>query len=420
MTSIKVHLNKYRPTKSGTYPLVFQILHHRRKRVISSPYRFPETNFDNKKEQVVNRRYKKMPSIHEANDYIMETVRHLQQVVDMLEQQHKDFSVSDIVELYKSNQDNSFLPTYTRKLIQTLKDENRTGTANVYQSTLNCILRFLGNDEGLSFEEINTRWLNLFICFLQKSGLKANTVTLYLRILRAIYNRAYKEGIAGASALSPFRGITLSSAKTAKRAIDKTAIQQISEINLKNRSNLELSRDLFLFSYFSRGMPFVDMAFLKKSDMIGDVIYYSRAKTGQPLRIKIVEPLRLLIEKYKNDGEYVLPILHSGSKSLYNQYRHRLKQHNRCLKDLSESLKLPGSLTSYVARHSWATIARKSGVPVAVISEALGHSSEKTTYAYLAALDPSVIDAANDSMSDFYQPLKEKQKAGIKHLKVYK
>jgi len=420
MTSIKVHLNKYRSTKSGTYPLVFQILHRRKKRVIYSPYRLPERSFDEQKGVAVNRRNKKALPIHEVNDYISETLHELQQVIDMLELQDKNFSVSEIVELFKSNQDNSFLLTYMHKLILTLKQEGRNGTANAYQSTLNCMLRFIGNDECLSFGEINVRWLNRFVSHLQKSGLKTNTVTFYLRILRAVYNKAYKEGVAGASYISPFKSLTISSAKTAKRAINKDTIQQMSEIKIENNYRLELSRNLFLFSYFSRGMPFVDMAFLKNTDICNDVIYYCRAKTGQPLRIKIVEPLRQIIKKYNNEGEYVLPILSSGSKSMYIQYRSSLKRYNRSLKELSDSLKLQVPLTSYVARHSWATIAKRSGIPVSVISEALGHSSEKTTYTYLAALDPSVIDAANDSISDFYLPLRKGQKPDPNGCKIYK
>lgn len=400
MTSIKVHLNKYRARKDGTYPLVFQLLHRRKKRVIYSPYHLHEECFDEKQCRVVSRRHKRTPLQNEINDYITEMLHELRQTVEILEQQEKEFSVADVVALYKSNQDNSFLLTYMRKLILTLKEENRTGTANSYQSTLNCIVRFLGKDECLSFDDINVRWLNRFISYLQKSGLKANTVNFYLRILRAVYNRAWKEGISGANPLSPFRNITMGSVKTVKRAICKDSIQLIARTKIENNIQLELSRDLFLFSYYTRGMSFVDMAFLKYSNISDNAIYYTRNKTGQPLRVKIVEPLRQLINKYRNNGKYVLPILSSGSKSLYTRYRSGLKRHNHFLKLLSESLHLPVPLTSYVARHSWATIAKKSGIPVSVISEGLGHSNEKITYTYLAELDPSVIDTANDCVTN--------------------
>ncbi len=400
MTSIKVHLNKSRAKKDGTYPLVFQLIHHRKKRVIYSPYHLFEACFDERKGKVVNRQHKRTPLVHEINDYIDHMLEELRETIDLFEEQERDFSVADVVALYKSNQDNSFLLTYMGKLIRVLKEEGRIGTANAYQSTLNRLSRFLVNDLVFCFEDISVKWINGFISSLHKSGLKTNTVNFYLRILRAVYNRASKEGVEGARVVSPFRNITLSSVKTVKRAIDVESIQQIAKASLEDKSRLELSRDLFLFSFYSRGMSFVDMAYLKYKNISNNTIYYFRSKTGQPLQIKIVAPLKRLMDKYHNDGEYVLPILGPGSKSLYNQYRNGLRRYNNHLKHLSTSLKLSVPLTSYVSRHSWATIAKRNGVPVSVISEGLGHSSEKITYTYLAALDPSVLDAANSLVTN--------------------
>lgn len=400
MTSLKVHLNKSRARNDGTYPLVFQLIHHRKKRVIYSPYHLFTECFDEKKGKVVNRQHKRTTSVHEINDYIDNMLCELRETIDLLEEQEKDFSVADVVELYKSNQDNSFLLTYMEKLIRMLKEEGRIGTSNAYQSTLNRITRFLGKEVGLCFDGISVKWINGFISSLHKAGLKANTVNFYLRILRAVYNRASKEGVEGANVVSPFRYVTFSSVKTVKRAVNTASIQQIAKAPLEDKSRLELSRDLFLFSFYSRGMSFVDMAYLKDKNISNDTIYYIRSKTGQPLQIKIVEPLRLIIDKYRNGGEFVLPILGHGSNSLYDQYRNGLRRYNNQLKNLSTRLQLSVPLTSYVSRHSWATIAKQNGVPVSVISEGLGHSSEKITYTYLAALDPSILDAANAQISN--------------------
>jgi hypothetical protein len=327
-TSIKVHLNKCRTKKDGTYPLVFQLLHRRKKRIIYSPYYLYEECFDDKKCKVFNRRHKRAPLANEINEYIADALHELHQAIETLEQQENEFSVADVVALYNSNHDNNFLLVYFRKLILNLKEEGRTGTANAYQSTMNSTMRFIGKNEYLSFEDINVRWLNHFISFLQKSGLKTNTINFYIRILRAVYNRAWKENVPGTQSQSPFKKIVLNSVKTAKRAIDRNALQLIARAKIKNNAQLELARDLFLFSYHSRGMSFVDMAFLKPSDISDDAIYYSRCKTGQPFRIKIVEPLRLIINKYRNNGEYLLPILNFGNASLYTRYRSGLKRHN--------------------------------------------------------------------------------------------
>jgi site-specific recombinase XerD len=402
MSSIKVYLNTYRATKSGTYPLVFQIIHKRRKRVLYSSYHFFSESFDENKKQVVNRRGLRVPHADEINDYIASTVRSIELTLSLLEELENDFSVSDIIDLYNSSKDYSFVFVYMRKLITCMKEEGKMGTGNAYQSTLNCLIRFCGKNKCFCFSDITVAWLNDFVSWLRKSGLKTNTVNFYLRILRAVYNRASNEGISGVNPSSPFRKVSFANVKTVKRAIDGDSINRIVDAKVDHDRRLELSRDLFLFSFYSRGMSFVDMAFLKYSNITNGTIYYFRSKTKQPIQVRIVEPLRKLIEKYRNEDKYVLPILSSGSKSLYNQYRSGLRRYNTHLKSLSSVLGLKVPLTSYVARHSWATLARESGIPVSVISEGLGHSAEKITYTYLAALDPSVVDSANERIAGLY------------------
>jgi len=394
----------YRATKNGTYPLVFQIIHKRKKRVLYSSYHINSECFDEKNRRVVSRRGLRIPLVDEINNYITSTVCNLESILSFLKEYERDFSVSDIVELYNSNKDYSFVFVYIRKLIARLKEEGKIGTGNAYQSTLSCLIRFLGEEKYFCFSDITVQWLNDFISWLYKSELKTNTVNFYLRILRAVYNRASSEGVLGVSCISPFQKITFGNVKTLKRAVGGDSINRIVDAMVGHDCRLELSRDLFLFSFYSRGMSFVDMAFLKYSNITNGTIYYFRSKTKQPIQVRIVEPLYKIIEKYRNEGEYVLPILNSESKSLYNEYRNGLKRYNNYLKSLSSLLELEVPLTSYVARHSWATLARESGVPVSVISEGLGHSTEKITYTYLAALNPSVIDSANEKIARLYSP----------------
>jgi integrase len=402
MASIKAQLVKYRVRKDGTYPLVIQVIHCRRKRLVYTPYHLYEDCFDWHRRCVVNRRKHRVSSPEEVNKFLSDMQQTLSRIVETLEEEQGFFSVEDIVSLYRSNQDCSFVFTYFHRLIEELHSTGRTGTSVAYQSALNCLLRFEQGHELLTFDEMTSAWLNRFISYLKRSSLRPNTIHFYVRILRAVYNRAQKDGIFGADLHSPFQHVVLPTAATRKRAINQTTIQQIAAADVRNEKPLELSRDLFLFSFYSRGMPFVDMAYLKYSDLSDGYLRYSRRKTHQPLSVKIVEPLRRLIDKYQNDGQYVLPIFQGGSKSLYEQYRSGLRYYNRSLRVLSAHLKLPVCLSSYVARHSWATMAHGSGVPVSVISAGLGHSSEKTTYAYLAALDPRLLDAANDKIVDSF------------------
>jgi len=398
MASIKVHLNTYRTTKNDMYPLVFQVIHQRKKKLIYSPYHLAKENFSETIGRAINYRKKKCNSLDEVNEYIQKVIDSIERSVSFLELQGEDFSVSDIVALYKSNQENSLFITYTKKIVESLRQRGKNGTADAYQNTLNRVVSFLGKDKYITFENIDAKWLNRFKEHLQCDHLKENSMNFYMRNLRAIYNKALNEGLITTNQ-NPFQRMKLHGVKTIKRAVDNDTMKLISDADLSYDKQLSFSRDLFLFSYYSRGMSYVDMAYLKKSDIRNQTIFYYRSKTKQLLQIKVVEPLRLLIEKYDNPGEYILPILKSEQGDLYTQYRRGLRQHNNNLKRLTIELCLPCKITSYVARHTWATIAKRRGIAVSVISEGLGHSSEKMTYTYLAALDPTTINDANELMA---------------------
>jgi len=404
MTSVKVRLYTYRATKNGTYPLVFQILHKREKKVVYSPYHLYKECFDEKKSEVLSRRRHRLSDADLINEYIHQQRRELRAVIEELEESEKDYSASDIAELYRSHQNSSIFFVYMRKWMSQLRESNRLGTLNAYRSTFSRVLRFTGGNEDLYFSDITSRWLARFIASLRKEGLKENTVNFYCRILRAVYNRAYNEGVPGTDSRSPFHKVSFGSVRTTKRAIDSDSLKRIVHADTRGDLQIDLARDLFLFSFYSRGMSFVDMACLRQENIRGDALYYKRRKTGGQLRVKIVPQLRQLIEKYRdgNEGGYILPILREGDKSLYRQYRSELRKFNNRLKKLSRDVGLDRPLTSYVARHSWATQLHDSGAPISVISQGLGHSSERVTYTYLAALSPHVIDSYSEKISDMY------------------
>lgn len=394
MISVKVRLYQYRPGKDGLYPLVFQIIYQRKKKMFYTPYRLAEGSFNEREKRVTG----PLPGgllPEEVNAYIRKTREGLMRSFKVLQELGKEFTVNDVFELYSSRRSDSYVIPYMERQIREREEIGHLGTVNSYRSTMRRVLAFMEGDRSLMFDEINVRWLNRFRLYLQKTDIATNTLNFYMRVLRTIYNRAMKEGVAGTDPLSPFREISLTHAETVKRAIDRKYIRKISSADLRAHPKLDEARDLFLFSFYCRGMSFVDISFLKKEDIKGDMLYYKRSKTGHPLQIKIEKPLAALIEKYPTESEYILPILNPEKGSLYTQYRSALKRFNSQLKKLSDYLELPMPLTTYVARHTWATMAKKSGIPVSVISEALGHSSEKVTYTYLARLDHTIIDTAN-------------------------
>lgn len=395
MASVKVLLNKCRIKKDGTYPLTFQVIHCRRKKLIYSPYHLCEENFDQAKGIAVNRRTKRVRKWKEINSYIKTTLSDFQNVIDRLDDKDEPYTIEELVESFKNNQTCCHVLPYMRKLVFSLKAEGRDGTSNSYKSTMYRLEHYLGKNAAFTFEEVTAKWLANFVSFLYKDGLCSSTVSFYVRVFRAIYNKAAAEGISGTNSEFVFRKLKLKTPVTTKRAIDLDVMQKVVHADVELNSSMDRARDVFMFSFYCRGMSFVDIVHLKYTDIIGNVIYYSRSKTKQPLRIKIEQPLMDIIEKYRNDSEYVLPILNPKKGVIYNQYRRGLRDVNDGLKKLSESLELTTKLTSYVARHTWATLAKKSGVDIPTISESLGHSSITTTNIYLAALDTSVIDDAN-------------------------
>ena len=216
-----------------------------------------------------------------------------------------------------------------------------------------------------------------------------------MRILRAVYNRAIEQDLT--EDRRPFRTVYTGTEKTLKRAISISDIKRIRELDLSYRPNLEFARDIFLFLFFCRGMSFIDAAFLKRTDIQNGVLTYRRHKTNQILHIKIIEPIKDLINCYSNkDSPYLLPVITRSEYDERKQYESALRRVNNALKIIADMVKLPIPLTTYVTRHAWASIAKSKNVPINVISDALGHDSIATTQIYLASIDTSTIDRANE------------------------
>ncbi len=299
----------------------------------------------------------------------------------------------------------SFMEEQTAHLYQC----GRIGTAKNYERALNSFMAFTLNDIPLS--AVSERLIGDYNAFLQRRGVVRNTVSFYMRILRAVYNKAVREGLV--TQTSPFQNVYTGIDRTPKRAVDEMVIAELSGLKLPDGDPKDLARDLFIFSYGTRGMSFVDTVYLKRTDIHGDVIRYSRRKTGQSLSVRVEPRIGEIISKYecRNSKEpkdecgpefpYLFPVITSlDPKESYRQYRSAINTYNRRLRELSDMLPTGCCLTSYTARHSWASTARKHNAPVAVISAGLGHTSEKTTQIYLTAIEDSAIDTVNRCLLD--------------------
>lgn len=281
----------------------------------------------------------------------------------------------------------------------------KTGTAQNYRSTLNSFLKF-SSYGNIKFSGLTPGLIEEYEAWLSAANVKSNSISFYIRNLRAAYNRAVEMGVTPDR--QPFRKAYTKIEKTAKRAISLSDIRHIKQLDLADRPVLELARDIFLFLFYCRGMSFIDAAYLTSSNIVGNELVYRRHKTGQELHIGLNTHIYQLLDKWKPTGthgshdfphRYLLPIMRPSdatgipSRTLYES---ALRRTNKSLKHIARMANIPITLTTYVSRHSWASIAKSKGIPTATISDALGHDSELTTQIYLATMSTAAIDRANN------------------------
>ncbi len=314
----------------------------------------------------------------------------LEQVIEDLRKRGR-FTSGDIVEKYKYTQQTLSYFRFMEGVIAQLGISGRTRTSETYMSAYKRFRLFVGTPD-ITFNEMDSELIEMYEDYLKKSHISLNTISFYMRIMRAVYNRGVESGLVLQH--YPFRRVYTGVEKTVKRAIPFTFIKSIKQLKLKEHSALEWARDLFLFSFYTRGMSFVDMAYLKTSDIKNGNLVYRRRKTGQQLFIKWENCMQEIVDKYVSYSDYLLPIICKEGNER-TQYTNALHLVNNRLKQIATMVGLSVPLSMYVARHSWASMARDCHVPIAIISEGLGHHSENTTRIYLSSLDNSVIDNAN-------------------------
>lgn len=389
MATVKV---KLRPSsvngKAGV--IYYQITHNRRTQHITTKLRVHPTEWDADECEMVT----SAPSRSMIQNRINSDVVLLRRIITDLDGSGMDYSVEDIINRYKSPQSHILVLDYMRTQIEQLRATNRLGTAKNYEKTMCSFGDFL-RDVRLPLSALTEQVITDYNSFLIQRGLVRNSVSFYMRVLRAIYNKAVRQKLIEQQ--HPFTEVYTGIDRTRKRAVSESIIVQLHRLELETGTPLALCRDIFIFSYCTRGMAFVDIAYLKKTNLQNGMICYARRKTGQLLSVRIEPSIQRIIDRYANsDSPYVFPILSSlDANEAYEQYQVALNNHNRLLGRLSEMLGCGCKLTSYTSRHSWATAARNHNVPISVISQGMGHTSEQTTQIYLTMLENSVIDDAN-------------------------
>lgn len=298
---------------------------------------------------------------------------------------------------------NMDLVALTGKLANDLEREGRVRTARAYNSTLRSVLLFTGR-KTFPAEELNSGFLKCYEDYLLLRGRSMNTVSFYMRNLRAIYNKGVRLGLIRERGEDLFMGVYTGIYRTVKRAARKQDIRKIREwltsrkdSDCRGKDPLAACACYFLFCFYARGMSFVDMAYLKRTDIREGKITYRRRKTGQLLEIKLTPELNEIIGYFSSSTQnsiFLFPVM-KKEKNERVVYETGLRLQNFRLKELSRILGLGTVLSTHIARHTWATVAKREHVPLSVISESLGHNSEKTTSIYLASFDSRVLDRAN-------------------------
>lgn len=320
----------------------------------------------------------------------------IKSIIANMESTRLFYDINEIMSEYQSYISRFSLTCFMKCRIDSLQLKSRIRTAQNYRSTLNSFMSFR-NGEDIMIDSLTTELIDDYESFLQAKRLKPNTTSFYMRILRAVCNAAAEEG----AYIQPkiFRHVYTGVDKTEKRALPLGIMKKIIALDLRSHPALDYARDMFLLSFLTRGMSFIDMAFLLKTDLRDGYLSYCRHKTRQRLTLKWTDEMQRIIDKYPpNASCYFLPILVNPQANQAYAYRNISYRINNSLKKIAQLAGYHKSFTLYSARHTWASIACMKGIPINIISQGMGHDSERTTRIYLSSIDSSAIDRANSKV----------------------
>lgn len=402
MATIRV---KFRPSSVSGKPgtIYYQICHGGRHRLIATKIHIMPEQWD---DRLGRGSCDDSPSCQMFRLKIRSDLGILYRVVRELEAQGRAYTLEEVVRRFTTSSSRVLVLDYMQQQILHLLRRKKFGTAANYTCAMRSLSSFLeGRD--IPFAMFDEMLVVRYCEWLADREIVKNSISFYMRIWRAVYNRAVREKIMEQG--YPFRHVYTGVDRTRKRAADEETVFRLLQLDLSHSAALALSRDLFVFSYYTRGMAFVDLAYLRKKDISNNMITYLRRKTAQPLQIRVEPCMARIIARYEpltRKSAYVFPILHAcDDAEAYHQYQVALSYHNRKLKVLGQLAGICLPLSTYTARHTWATMARNRNVPISVISAGMGHTSETTTRIYLASLENSVIDDANRSLLERFNDL---------------
>lgn len=353
MASIKV---KYRQSsicgQEGS--IYYQVLHERAQRQLATTYKVLPEEWDSRRGNVmINKDSTRKTHLLSVRQRIKHDMERLAKIIRRLEDSGMAYTGSDICEEFRGYKDRLSLGNQMETAIVRLNESGKRSTSGNYRNALSSFRRFLSTkgEDDIMLDSITSDLMMDYQAHLQARGVVRNTISFYMRQLRAVYNAAVDDGLI--EQRNPFRRVYTGIDKTVKRAISLESLAQLVRLDLRDKPKLDYARDMFVLSFYLRGMSFVDMAYLKQDNIEGGYLTYCRRKTGQRLRIKWTPEMQEIVDKYPaGTSDYLLPIIRSKDVDEYYTYRNALSHINNSLKAISEMVKLPVKLTHYAARHT--------------------------------------------------------------------
>lgn len=394
-TSIKLKFRaSVKPQKEGT--LMFQVIHDRKVRRIKSQFKIFKEEWDEAAGQILltasdPSRCSQLQIIRLNVEW---ELRRLKKIIETFKRSGREWNLDEVIQKFNPHVNKEYSVFHFMQVqIQRKRQLGKIRSSETYQATLNSFMNFRQGVD-LTFDMFDSDLMELYEAELRNRGVVRNTSSFYLRILRTNYKLAVEKGLT--QDCRPFKRVYCGMDKTVKRCLSFSEIKKMKELDLSLKPALDFARDMFIFSFCTRGMSFVDMAYLKKSDLKNGYLIYRRKKTGQLLTIEWTRQMQALVDKYKgNPTQYLLPLIVREDGTERRQYQNQMMKINRGLKEIASLMHLSVPLSLYYSRHSWATIARGKSIPLSVISEGLGHDSELTTQIYLDSIKSIEVDRAN-------------------------
>jgi len=397
---VEVVCYKYKPLKDGTLPLMLRIAKSRKRRYVSLGISIDEKHWDFEK----NRPKRNCPNKEMIERLISDKINEYNSLILEFTTEQRDYTAESLVNALTNKNGSKTVADLFEQIIADLRKVGKVGNAEVYKYAYDSLKNYTNNRLQIPFSDITHVWLNRFEEYLRKRGCKDTTMSQIFRTFRSVYNKALELELVKKEHY-PFDKFKISrfNTKTAKRAISKDDIRKIMDVDLPDTDFYgQLAKDIFVFSYLGAGINLSDIAYLKHSNIVGDRVCYTRKKTNKQVSFKLSDELSAIINKYSSpfydDSDYIFPILdgkrHRTPQQQYDRIHKVMRNVNKQLKEIGKSIGVSIPLTTYVARHTYATVLKRSGVNIAIISESLGHSDLATTQIYLDSFENSQIDEA--------------------------